>query len=162
MRHFVLALGLLLLLIAGCSQQTPESAPTDSPLVSVLATPTASPTTLPPLEHTPEPGLGIVQGVLNLGDQPATERVMYLATIISSSEAVEIAALDPVRDPRTETDSGGRFVFLDIPPGRYALGINSPAGPVLIRGADGDEIVAEVQADQVVDLGTVIIVPFGE
>ncbi len=161
-RYFALVLGLLFFLSVGCSQQTPEPAPTEGPSVSVLATPTASPT-LPPVEElTPKPGQGLVRGLLYLGDQPAPERVLYLASIISSGGDVEIAALDAVSDPRTETDGAGRFVFLDIAPGRYALGINSPVGPVLIRGADGDEITAEVTADQIVDLGTVTIVSFNE
>ena len=159
--HFSLVLGLLLFFSVGCAQQTPEPAPTEGPLVSVLATPTTSPT-LPPVEYTPKPGYGLVQGLLYVDDQPAPERVLYLASIISSGGEVEIAALDAVNDPRTDTDGSGRFVFLDIAPGRYALGINSPGGPVLIRGADGDEITAEVIADQIVDLGTVTIVPFGE
>jgi hypothetical protein len=88
--------------------------------------------------------------------------VLYLAAIIHTGEDMEVAALDPINDPRAESDQAGQFAFLDLPPGRYALGINSPAGPILIRGGDGGEIIADVQADQIVDLGTVVIVPFDE
>jgi len=110
---------------------------------------------------TPQPDLGIVQGMLSINGRPATERMMYLAAIIrTEGETMGVAALDPVNDPRVESDASGYFVFLAVPPGRYALGINSPIGAVLIRQADGHEIIAEVQAGEVTDLGTVHIVPF--
>lgn len=167
--QFALTLGLLLLLVIGCSSQNQEEPPPETMSVSVLATPTeapASPTEAPasppPPDFTPRPGYGIVQGVLSLEGQPAPERVLYLAAIVHTGEDIEVAALDPVNDPRAESDQAGQFAFLDLPPGRYVLGINSPAGPILIRGADGDEITAEVQADQVVDLGTVVIAPFDQ
>jgi len=87
---------------------------------------------------------------------------MYLAAVIrpEGENTIGVAALDPVNDPRVETDASGFFVFLDVTPGQYGLGIMSPVGPVLIRGADGREIIAEVQAGQITDLGTVRIVPF--
>jgi hypothetical protein len=103
--------------------------------------------------------------VLSVESQPAAERVLYLASIIQSvagDSGPAVAALDPVTAPRAESDASGYFVFLDVPPGRYALGINSPIGAVLIRGADGLEIVTEVNADETVALGTVHVVPFDQ
>jgi hypothetical protein len=100
--------------------------------------------------------------MLSMEGQPAAGQVLYLAAIIVTDDELEIAALDAVHDPRTESDESGYFAFLDVPPGRYALGIASPSGAVLIRGADGDEIIADVEASRVVDLGTVLIVPFGQ
>jgi hypothetical protein len=155
-----------LLAIAGCSQETLAPSITDSLSQSPLL-PTATPElpespTVSPLDLTPPPDLGIVVGALSLEGQPAPGHTMYLAAVISSGEGMEMAALDPANDPRAESDGAGYFVFLDVPPGRYGLGISSPVGPLLIRGADGDEIIAEVLAGQVTDLGTVRIVPFGE
>jgi hypothetical protein len=100
--------------------------------------------------------------VLLLEGEPAVERTLYLAPLIASGEELEIAALDPVEDDRAESDASGVFVFVDVEPGRYALGINSPIGPVLIRGDDGDEIVAEVVSGETVELGEVRIVSFAE
>lgn len=159
--QFALTVAVLLLLVIGCSSQSQET-PTSDTSVSVLPTPTESSILPPPPDYTPSPGYGIVQGVLSLEGQPATEMVLYLAAIIHTAEEIEIAALDAVNDPRAESDQAGQFAFLDLPPGRYALGINSPAGPILIRDGDGDEIIADVQADQVMDLGTVVIAPFDE
>jgi hypothetical protein len=116
--------------------------------------------TLLPRNNTPQPNLGIAEGLLTLDGEPAAGHVMYLATIIRpEGEGMGVAALDPVNDPRVEPDASGYFVFLDVQPGRYALGIMSPGGPVLIQ-QDGREILVEVEAGQVADLGTVQIVPF--
>ena len=115
-----------------------------------------------PVDRTPAPGTGLVQGLLLLDEEPAAERTLYLAPLIASGEELEIVALDPVEDDRAESDASGVFVFVDVEPGRYALGINSPIGPVLIRGSDGDEIVAEVIAGEIIDLDVVRITPFAE
>lgn len=173
----VLVLAALLVVLVGCGSETPEAVgpqgggteeaaqePTpqgalESPL---LPTATTAPAAAEPVELTPAPGLGIVKGVLLLEGEPAAERTMYLAALIASGENMEVAALNPVEDDRAESDTSGTFVFVDVEPGRYALGINSPIGPVLIRGEDGMEILAEVEAGQVVDLGEVWIVPFAE
>lgn len=99
--------------------------------------------------------------MLLVDDEPAVERVMYLASVINTGgEGMGVAELEPVTAPRAESDASGYFVFLDVVPGQYALGINSPIGAVLIRGVDGQEIIAEVQAGETLDLGTVQIVPF--
>jgi hypothetical protein len=112
-------------------------------------------------DHTPKPDLGIVEGLLSLNGQPAPEFVLYLAPIIATREEMEIASLDAVTDPRAQTDGSGYFAFVDVSPGRYALGIASPAGPVLIR-IDGLEIIAEVEAGEITDLSIVPIKPFVE
>jgi hypothetical protein len=173
----LLVLAALVVALVGCASDTPEAVEPEgggtkeatqdaaqqgameSPL---LPTATAPPAAAEAADLTPAPGLGIVQGVLLLEGEPAAERTMYLAALIASGEGMEVAALDPVEDDRAESDATGTFVFVDVEPGRYALGINSPVGPVLIRAEDGMEILAEVEAGQVVDLGEVWIVPFAE
>jgi hypothetical protein len=110
---------------------------------------------------TPAPGLATVRGELVVNGKPATGHTLYLAPIIQTggADGGEIAALDPVNDPRTEPDRTGYFHFTDVEPGRYALGISSPSGQVLIRRGD-TEIVVEAQEGEIVDLGVVRIVPF--
>ena len=172
--YAMLAAVVLLAVLVGCRSEiamTPTSEAVETaPQMDVLESP-LSPTAAPaiaseealavsPLDLTPAPGTGLVQGLLLLEGKPAPERTLYLAPLIASGEEMEIAALDPVEDDRAESDGSGVFVFVDVEPGRYALGINSPIGPVLIRGDDGDEIVAEVVAGEIVDLEVVRIVPF--
>ena len=170
-----LALATLLGALVGCSRGTPlplEPSSEPSPFQSALASPAfQSPIPMPTMTSgpllarnpTPEPGSGTVQGVLTMHAKPAAGRILYLAAVIQTAgEGIGgVAALDPVNDPRAESDASGYFVFLNVPPGRYALGINSPVGPVLIN-QKGREIMTEVQADQIADLETVQIVPFAQ
>jgi len=155
-RRLSLVLSLVLLVAVGCSSPTPTpAAPVPSP-TPALPTPT-----LLPRNPAPKADLGNVQGLLVLDGKPAGGHTLYLAPIIhSESGGMGVAALDAVRDPRAESDASGYFVFLDVTPGRYALGIMSPVGPVLINGADGKEILAEVQAGQILDLAEITIEPF--
>ena len=166
--YAMLAVVVLLLVLVGCGSEMPATPTTEVvatvPPADVLKSPllpTAAPAAVP-ADRTPAPGTGLVQGLLLLDGEPAAERTLYLAPLIASGEEIEIAALDPVEDDRAESDGAGVFVFVDVEPGRYALGINSPIGAVLIRGDDGDEIVAEVVAGELVDLDVVRIVPFSE
>ena len=157
-----LAVSVLLCILSACSQGTPT--PTlAKPEPAVSPTPAMPTPALLPRDVTPLPDLGIVQGLLSMDGEPAAGRMMYLAKVIRpGDESVGMAALDPVNDPRVESDRSGYFCFLDVLPGEYALGINSPIGPVLIRGADEREIVVEVRAGQTSDLETVRIVPFAK
>jgi hypothetical protein len=168
--YIALACSTLVLLLVACAQDTPEPeieetrTVTTSPLSPTATTgQVQSPVPTPVSEEvTPGPDTGVVRGLLLMNGEPTSGRTLYLAGVISSAEEMEVAALDPVNDPRAEADTSGTFVFVDVPPGRYALGIDSPVGPVLIRGEDGDEIEAIVEAGQVTDLGPVRIVPFDQ
>jgi len=142
---------------AGCARATPQ--PTPSPAPSPIpATPTP---TLLPREHTPQPDRGIVQGTLSMQGQPAAGQVLYLAEVIrQEGEGMGVAALDAATAPRAESDASGYFVFLGVSPARYALGILSPIGPVLIRQANGQEILLQAEGGQIRDLGEIQITPF--
>ena len=163
----------VLVILVACSRQAPEgtdSGPQASPFVSALAaTPFHSPLPsgelpqAPLLERdpTPVPGRGNVQGVLTIDGKPVAGRTLYLASIVDvdSPEMSGVASLDAVTAPRAESDRSGYFCFLDVQPAKYALGIDSPIGPVLIkRGAS--EIVAKVKENKITDLGEVKIVAF--
>ena len=176
---FVRRWGVLLVLsvLVGCARgtSTPVFAPPGpgpAPLASPLElSPFASP--IPSREMqgavvlvrnpTPEPGLASVQGILSVNGQAGAGQTLYLAPMIheGGESLAGVAALDPVRDPRAESDGSGYFAFLRVRPGRYALGILSPAGPVLIN-RDGQEIIVEAEANHIADLQTVHIVPFGQ
>ena len=174
------AIGVLLCFVVSCSKSTPmpptlttdaesPDSTSKSPLVPrALESPvqTAEPSASGELlvrDPTPEAGFGTVQGILTLNKAPAAGRVLYLAKVIHTTDKGEgiggVAALDPTSDPATESDPSGYFVFPNVSPGRYALGINSPIGPVLIN-RDGNEIFAEVTAGEITDIGQVGIIPF--
>jgi hypothetical protein len=136
-----------------------EASKAVDPLTSPLPTPETSDAPLLERDPTPAPGMATVRGELVLDGKPATENTLYLAPIIYAGEEGGIAALDAVNDPRTEPDRSGYFHFTNVEPGRYALGISSPSGAVLIKRGD-TEITLDATEDQIVDLGTVRIVPF--
>jgi hypothetical protein len=142
---------------ASCARATPQ--PTPSPLPSPIpSTPTP---TLLPREYTPQPDRGIVQGTLSLLGKPAAGQVLYLAEVIrQEGEAMGVAALDAATAPRAESDASGYFVFLGVSPARYALGILGPGGPLLVRQATGQEVLLQVEAGQINDLGEIQITPF--
>jgi hypothetical protein len=176
----LLGAALLVLALVGCKQSargTQDATPSPfvsivkptppgvsqavEPLTSPLATPETPDRPLLERDPTPEPGMATVRGELVLNGKPATGHTLYLAPILhtGSEDSGEIAALDAVNDPRTEPDRSGYFHFTNVKPGRYALGISSPIGAVLIKRGDV-EITLEATEDQIVDLGVVRIVPF--
>jgi len=93
--------------------------------------------------------------------QPASGHVVYLAEVIrQEGEGMGLAALDAVTAPRAESDASGYFVFLDVPPARYALGILGPSGPLMVLQASGKEILTQVEPGQIYDLGEIQLTPF--
>lgn len=176
----LLGAALLILALSGCEQSaggmqeitpspfvsivkaTPSAAAQAvEPFTSTLPTPETSDAPLLERDPTPEPGMATVRGELVLNDRPAVGHTLYLAPIIhgGGEDGGEVAALDAVSDPRAASDRSGYFHFTNVKPGRYALGINSPIGAVLIKRGDV-EITLEATEDQIVDLGIVRIVPF--
>lgn len=175
MQLSLVAMGVLCCMLVSCTTSIPLSpspkpsqatSPLDPTLrESPLPTPEPSAEALLERNPTPEPETGNVQGILTMNRKPAQGRTLYLAKLIHSASGDTgiggVAALDPVNDPRAESDMSGYFVFLNVPPGKYALGTNSPIGPVLIN-RDGEEIYAEVEAGEVTDIGKIVIVPFDQ
>ena len=95
--------------------------------------------------------------------EPAAGRLVYLAAIIHrEGEGMGVAALDVSTAPQAESDALGYFVFLNVPPANYALGILGPTGPLLILQATGKEILITVDAGQVYELGEIQLTPFAQ
>ena len=169
---YTLGAVVLVLSLTGCGGRSGEvldatPAPFESvvqavePFTSPLSTPDAKDAPLLERNPTPEPNLSTVRGELLLNGKPATGYTLYLAPILQTGgeNGMESAALDAVNDPRAEPDRSGYFHFVDVEPGRYALGISSPIGPVLIKKGD-TEIIVEAIEGEIIDLGVVRIVPF--
>jgi hypothetical protein len=130
------------------------------PTAALATKPTAEQTPTSPPNLTPEPDLGLVQGVLYMDNQPAVGQTLYLAPVLPGGEGMKVAALDATKDPRAETDASGTFTFQSVPEGEYALGIMGPVGPVLIRGDDDQEITVDVQVGRLTDIGPIYVPSF--
>lgn len=166
--YLLLILGVFALGACGQEEIATVSAPqTDavSPLATATAqanlvpTATVAASSLPP-NLTPKPDLGLVQGTLRMDGVLAQDQTLYLAPMVATGESMGVAALSTDTDPRAATDETGTFTFLDVPPGQYALAIISPLGPVVINGPDDKEIVVEVQAGELTELGEIAISAF--
>ena len=166
------ALAALLVLAVGCTRDTediePETSPLSPPpqaketgpetsplLPSAQISPLPAPTP-PPLPE-PAPGLGVVSGrfVLELGGSAIIGATSYLGVVDEVQENFTIARLDTQTAPKAITDETGRFVFVDVPPGRYALIYETPVDTYLARYPSGEDVVVDVEAGKLVDLGVI-------
>lgn len=140
---------------------TPTAQITQAPSVAPTVTVTAAPTVV--LDSTPAPGKGNVIGAIiraprGVEPYPMADTKLYLAEMLRNAqgELAGLAGVDEERAPFTWTDAKGQFVFTDIEPGHYALIIKHPITLVLAHDDPSNrDIVAEVVADQIQDLGAI-------
>lgn len=119
---------------------------------------------LPESLEIPEPSsdTGVITGQL-LTPGPGGEpyyATLYLAQTIEASEAgyPPIISFSENENPVAQQDKSGRFLFINVPPGEYALAIWSPISSTVIQDPDtGDYLVFEVKAGEITDLGVISI-----
>lgn len=175
----LLSVYILLLVVTGCKAQptpltSPLSVPTEDTQAVVMTSPVSTPVSdlvsqekASYEELVPGADTGIVTGVLERieHDLPLSEWNLYLGRIIHAKddETFEVARMSPAEDPYAHLNlEDGVFVFKDIQPGKYALYTTTPRGEtiLLIDLNSGTDIVLEVQAGEVMDLGE-LLVDFG-
>lgn len=113
----------------------------------------------------PAPGLATVTGVLQYrdagGQDLAAQYVrVFLARRLRNVEGQPsfMVSLSKANAPMTITDGEGRFAFGEVQPDYYALVIES--GKELSLAVDlmtNQEVLVETSADQLVDLGEIVI-----
>ena len=146
---FVIILLALIMVRCISSPHSPQIFPLKSPFQSVIT---------PVTQHLPQPapGTGVILGMLKVENtnQPMVGIELYLAQHIGATQDTPIYKLDPDSAPHVITGGEGRFVFKDIPPGRYAIVIWTPFNSFLVRNpATGSELVIDVEPDRVYDVG---------
>jgi hypothetical protein len=88
-------------------------------------------------------------------DQPMAGAELYLALHIGVDEDTPMYSLEPDSAPHAAVEDNGRFVFKDVPPGRYAIVVWNPFNSFLaLDPKTGLELVIDVRPDQVYDVGT--------
>ena len=118
--------------------------------------------TTPLVIPTPSSGLAVITGQMLVGGEggrPFTD-VLYLGTTLAPSDPSypPMIAFSEETDPRALQDTDGRFLFVDIKPGTYALIIWSPVGSTPIEDtATGQYMLIEVQPGELKDLGIITI-----
>jgi len=155
-------LGVLLLLLSACStdQPTPVAA-TAAPLAQTPAADTTTATRQPAIVQTPASDqVGTVTGhIIRLptkGDpEPLAGAPLYLGAILKNPDGQDrLVEVSPETSPKTSADDQGRFVFSNIPPGRYGLMLDTPVGTLLLNNPEtGGDLIVEVTGGKVLDLG---------
>ena len=141
---------IMLLLMLTCSCQSiyrsgeTASSPLASPILPVWSIPTPS-----------SPDVGIVTGRLLSEDSSwASFYPLYLGEIVSFDGNPVMVSLDKSRAPRSQLDSSGRFVFSDVPEGRYCLILDLVTRTIVLRNpSTGDDLIIEVEGGKVIDIG---------
>lgn len=140
---------------------TPSKTQSVSPLTapnSVLPTPTSQ-TTPDILSRNPADGTGALVGVLLLWSdgelQPVADVKLALGEILRDDNGEErMVGYDASTAPTTITGPDGRFIFQDVPPGRYGLILDIVMSSFLLFDeSSGEAMLIDIPADEVVDLG---------
>lgn len=170
----------LLLMVTGCkTQPTPFVSPLPVSTDSTQTIAMTSPVNTPPSdivgqeqasydeELVPDADTGIVTGVIERvkHDLPLAEWNLYLGHIIHADDDItfEVARMSPAEDPYAHLSlEDGVFIFKGIQPGKYALYTTNPRGEaiLLVNLDTGMDVIFEVQAGKVLDLG-IVPVDFG-
>lgn len=104
---------------------------------------------------TMDPQLGYASGRLLLNNKPVNGMTLDLAEVIVDKSGNDIVAgLDRVNSPSVVTDNQGRFAFINIKAGRYALILDLITSQFLLSypGRE-DPIIIQVEVGKTVDLG---------
>jgi hypothetical protein len=138
----VLAALLGLLVATACSTETPPPPTTPTPTLA--------------------PGKGRVVGVLKVrvGDasRPVKGAILYLGEVLKDNAGQEaVAGVDRAHSPQTITDEQGRFVFSNVPPGRYGLFFDNIKVLLILFAPDtGNAMIVQASAGEQTDMGTLV------
>jgi len=112
---------------------------------------------------TPVPKFGKLVGVLveTSTQKPIAAVRLQLTPISRNAEGETTWHFDP-NNPRAETDESGNFSFSGVAPGEYSIWAHfTPTTfPSPIIDDSGHTLVFEVKADQVLNVGKVLVPPF--
>jgi hypothetical protein len=140
----------------------PQESAAESPLAvpaSPLAVP-ASPLPTPETEAAPTSDAGSIVGRILIvkleGEIAVADMIIGLAEVVRDEEGVaRVGGYEPSRTLRVTTDHYGRFVMNGVKPGTYTLILDAVVTQYQLADEEtGFTIMAEVEAGEVVDLGT--------
>lgn len=120
--------------------------------------PTSSEPFVAPTPSTTSTGniAGRIVGRNQVGEPaPITGFALYLGNLLKSDQGFEgLVSVDRDSSPKAQPDGAGNFAFVDVPPGRYGLMVDTPRGAVLLNNpGDGGNFIVEVTGGQLLELG---------
>ena len=104
---------------------------------------------------TPASDKGVITGHLLINGEPVSTVILYLADVTKDDQGIErLAGFSRTSSPTAQVDLEGKFVFADVPPGRYGLVLDTIHSAYLLH-QPGEEIewLFEVIAGELLDLG---------
>ena len=107
------------------------------------------------LTPTSDPQMGQLSGRLLMKGQPVTTGILYLGALIKDSNGTEIvASFSRESKVRSDVDQNGKFVFTNVPPGRYGMVYDLVTNAFLMKSPDRDEsLIVNIKANESLDLG---------
>lgn len=100
---------------------------------------------------------GTVTGSLLIGKdlKPVNNYPIYLGQVLNlSSGEPGLVSIDRAKSPRAFLDGTGKFVFINVPPGKYSLILDIVEKTFILREpATGNDILIDVEEGKTIDLG---------
>ena len=92
------------------------------------------------------------------GYRPFADSLVSVAGILERpGDNAQVGGYKPATAPKATSDEYGRFALNDVPPGKYALILDLVIHQYLVLDPEsGDGIVFEVEAGEILDLGTFV------
>lgn len=163
-RRYVAAVAILMIAsvwLTGCGISA-----TPTPVESIIATPDETQAAISP-QPTPHPSLesglptpsssqvAVVGGVLVRNGYPGDTKLQLARVIRSEDGTPLVASAGDQTSPTAVTDSHGRFAFTDVPPDTYGIVLVTPLGSLLLRDGTGTDLLFDVEAGEVLDIGEI-------
>jgi hypothetical protein len=92
------------------------------------------------------------------GSDPVGDTLLSLGKVLENDQGTPMMAqLDSTTKLRCKTDANGRFIFLDVPAGRYVLVSDRLVQAYMLNDPkSGANLIITADPDQVIDLGILI------
>ena len=161
-------LSLLILMAAGCGQRPGLGNTPARP--TALLTPTGGATSPPPTPTpvlgptpvpTPVPTKGAITGQLigRESGEPEGGLIVFLGEVsYLEPDLIPVITMRQQSSPNTMTDESGRFAFVDLEPGSYALILWTPANSVVVDQPEtGEGLFVTVEAGSITDIGGITV-----
>lgn len=162
----VILLLALSLVLVGCGAN-PTEIPEATQDIAHSPLPTPDIESSPPAESAeateipaPSSSAGMVTGFLLSGDPPQgrDQSILFLGKVITSEDGSPVmASINKQSAPKAISEEGGKFVFVDVPPGRYALVLDLITSTVILRHPTrGEDLLIDVTEGEITDLGELV------
>jgi len=123
-----------------------------------------SPTKDHTIEVIPTPGVGkatvtgILKQVSGTGSDPVRDTLLSLGQVLQNEQGTPVMGqVDSATKLRTPTDANGRFLFVDVPAGKYVLVDDHLVQAFMLKDPKtGGDLIIVANPNQVVDLGMLV------